>query len=317
MKDTKSNYRVDDVIDYLVNQDGARKLLSKLGIQVTQKDFEISEFERNFEHQRLILKDAAMVNAAPVDVAIDVKLGQPTTDQVCELMYGYGRDCGIRILFFNNYNFMLDEGNLSADEIVVESLVGAMNQYPVRIYLIRIMENNNMGGFNFETVRFPEDDPIYDVDELLTLEKFKESEFWRVYYYGVDNIYKDNIDVFSAGIHNRNQFEQITEGGDWEVHLIWNDDGVTFSAIIPIENLNEATKMFLGDNGESGDMYRDFEKSISITPEKKVQIVVRAWEFPLSRLYVADCIEKKGYGLLIKAGFWKFTEIIEGLFETK
>ena len=41
--------------------------------------------------------------------------------------------------------------------------------------------------------------------------------------------------------------------------------------------------------------------------------MVKAWEFPVSKLYAADCIEKKGYALMIDTFFHKFTNIINDL----
>jgi hypothetical protein len=317
MTNNKKEWKMDDVVNYLTNQGGAKKLLADLGIKVS--DNYVDFFKLKFDHFRcgITMQEIPIEDRDPLDIAIDVEFGQPTTDQVSDLVYGYGRSCGLRIILFNDDDTITDRDNLGADEIIVSSLMDAMNKYPVGLYLAKIhQEESDDGGYTFEKVKVPEDEPIYGINDLPTMEKLKEAEFWCVYYDGVDNQYKDTVDVFSGAIHNSTQFTNIIDSVNCETHLVWNNEGVTFSAIVPFEHLSAATDIFLNENENAFDLYRDYEKSITITADKNVKIVVKPWEFPLSRLCVSDYSEKRGYALLIRSGFWKFYDIIEGFFET-
>lgn len=318
MSNNNKEWKIDDVIKYLLSKVGAETLLADLGIKVSYNFVDYSKIKFDQFRCGIILKEIPIENRDPLDIAIDLKLGPPTTDQVCDLVYGYGRSCNMRVILFNDYETVSDRYNIGADELIVSNLVDAMNQYPLGLYLAKVHhEDSDAGGFTFEKVNLPEDEPVYGMNDLPTMEKFKETEFWFVYYDGVDKDHIETLDVFSEGIHNSTQFTIIIGNFNFDITLVWNNEGVTYSTIVPYDYLVAARDIFLSDNKNAVDPYLDCEKSITITADRRVKIVVQAWEFPLSRLCGSDYSEKKGYGMLIKAGFWKFYNTIEGLFETK
>jgi hypothetical protein len=71
-------------------------------------------------------------------VYITIKHGQPTTDQVFEAVYGRGSKCRFRAIMYDGETLVADRDNPSADEIIVESFVDAMNSYGRNIFLMKV-----------------------------------------------------------------------------------------------------------------------------------------------------------------------------------
>ena len=60
-------------------------------------------------------------------ILIDLKPGEPTTDQVFDIVYKTGADCDKRVIMYTGGKSENDEGDPTADQYAVESLTNVMN----------------------------------------------------------------------------------------------------------------------------------------------------------------------------------------------
>ena len=103
---------------------------------------------------------------------INIKHGQPTTDQVFDAVYGRGAKCKIRVIIFDGKVSEANCCNPAANEYVVDSLITAMIGYPLNLHLVKLMSDDSEDDQN-DMEGFAEPTPEYTMQELPSPEEFR------------------------------------------------------------------------------------------------------------------------------------------------
>ena len=139
-KKIESNNRVENIIEHLSNHGSAKKLLNQIKIDVVDEKFEISSYYQEFGTSGLMLKSVPIADSESVDIVIDIKPGQPSTSQVCDVIYERGKDFAIRIIVFIENVSSFDSDDVGADKRVVGRLIDSINEYSTNLYLVKLTE---------------------------------------------------------------------------------------------------------------------------------------------------------------------------------
>jgi hypothetical protein len=201
-RETKTTQKIFDYIQ----KEGPAVLLEKMGIN----DFKFASIENKWnekdDHKSMICNLVKKIKEENAGLYIDIKHGKPTIDQVFDAVYEKGAKCKIRIIMYDGQTLKEELGSPTADECVVESLINAMNAYPLNLYLVKIE------GDDFDTAIDDMDDfekpvPEYSMEELPSPENFCRGEFWILYFGSLDEDDYHPWKVFSQGIRDSSEWK--------------------------------------------------------------------------------------------------------------
>ncbi len=145
-------------------------------------------------------------------ILIDLRIGQPSVNQVYDALYDIGGDCDIKVIIYTDGNNDKDKGIPVADEYVVATLIRELQYNNIPIILFTIDQDTL-------TEKFDSYQDWYSVNRLRsckipTKENFMGTTFWCVYF-----------DSFSEWLYEPwTAYNGLLNGGNNGNYIIYFDD---------------------------------------------------------------------------------------------
>jgi hypothetical protein len=288
-----------------IQKEGPAVLLNKMGID----DFKFMSIENKWnesdDHKSIICNLVKEIREETAEVYIDMKHGQPTTDQVFDAVYGRGAKCKIRIIMYDGKESKEDVGNPAADEDVVESLIEAMNAYPLNLYLVKLESDDieaaidNMGDFEKPV-------PEYSMEELPSPDEFRRGEFWCVYFDSLDEEDYHPWKAFSDGIRDAAEWQlTLFTQEEAEIPLYWDNDGIKYIVKQKDESDDYLKNIWSSKHEELKKRYNG-RVEFEYLPGKLPKITIHYSDRPISWLVTATSYEKFDFAIQLHDDFYGF-----------
>ena len=308
MANTIRDKAVDQIINCLSDEEESMEFLDDLRIFSPLECFEIERYEISDTHRGIVLTLIGEYESC--NLIVDVKSGSPSIDQVHNVIYRHGVNCGFRVIIYTGGENSVAKNDPSQSEGVVRSLVNSLNQYNKNLYLIKLSDINPWTkDMNFVDMDRPYENYKFRTNEFPSEMKFRESEFWRVYFACLDSSSYDPMTAYDDGITNESEFGYHIETEFAHIYAEWNDSGMFYHAIS-----NEEYPSFLScfiKSPRVKKLLTGMELSIQSKPGKPDEIIVKVANFPLNRLNYAPWNEKMAYAMMIKANLYNIQDLIE------
>jgi hypothetical protein len=123
------------IVEYLCNPDSAIQFFRETQIADVTGIQSIHRYVRTDGRQGLVLNVTEKGASENSQVIIDIKYGQPGTDQLCEDIYGAGSLSGTRVLVHTGVVDDVDDDNPGANLNLVGNPVSKINQLLLRSIL--------------------------------------------------------------------------------------------------------------------------------------------------------------------------------------
>ena len=302
---------VDEIIKTLSNKDKVTQFLKENEISDIDTINDIQQYEREDSRKGLILKVKETNNSGLIKIMIDIRSGQPSIDQVYDAVYELGADFSKRVIMYTGGKSGGDDHNPTVGPYLVESLAGAMNEYPLGLYLVKKSESIISKGLtDFTVIAQPHGVLKFQMKDLPSKLQFREVEFWRVYFWSsYEGIYRP-WEAFSDGFIDRFNYGFWMPINNLRIAVRWTKEGAYFTVTqtnddyhalkeIWIEKENELRKIFDGNDIE---LVKDHGKLS--------KLIIKYWEFTSTVLLNATPDEKKDYAESIYRKFCTLVGII-------
>ena len=245
---------------------------------------------------------------------INIKHGQPTTDQVFDAVYGRGAKCKIRVIIYDGKVSDANCCNPAADEFVVDSLITAMNAYPLNLHLVKLMSNDSEDD-QHDMEGFTEPTPEYTMQELPSPEEFRIAEFWCVYFDSLDEDGYASWRPFSAGLREsaKRKLTLYTEKHA-EIQLNWENDGIKFIVKQTDESVDYLQRIWSLKQDELKQDY-DGRVEFEYLPGKLPKIIIHHSDRLLSWLVTATSQEKDDFAKDLHEDFYGLRYYLDDVVE--
>ena len=132
-KNRNSKLTVEDYVERLSNEEEVIKFMKKHEICNANFIDDIKAYTKNQCHKAIILTAREEGSDNPIEILIDIKAGEPSTDQVYNAIYDIGKHCEKRVIMHGGINKNETYGPATG-EMVVGSLIECMNNYQMNIF---------------------------------------------------------------------------------------------------------------------------------------------------------------------------------------
>jgi hypothetical protein len=302
---TENIYNLDSIIQHFEKSDAIAKLLKQHNIAKIKSVEMVQRYQKDENRSRLLITGKEQETGQTEKILIDYKLGEPCIDQVYDAIYEIGKDCSKRIIMFGGVgkNEVLDP---ATNESVVESLITGMNDYPLNLYLVKLdcnkleteLRSMDLASDFFYTV-------IFSINDLHSEERFREEEFWEIYYDYENMKGKDysSKPEFFGPISNKFKYGKSDFGYPVEFAIDWFNDGA-FLVVTQRNNKTDYLKEFWKTRkDELQQLSQNNETRFTYTPGKFPRIASKVWNFPLKCLVSATNAEKMEFAKLLHSQF--------------
>ena len=313
-QETKCN--VSEIVEHLSNADEIIKFLHENSIAKVAVVESTERYEAGENRQGIILKVQETGKDSVSGVMIDIREGQPSTDQVYDAIYGIGKDCTKRAIVFTDARNENDRGNPAADEYAVGNVIKAMGAYQLNLYFLKLKGNLFQPElYNMEIFKNPKQQ--YSLKDLPSPERFCAEEFWSIYLDFYNEAFYKGWEVFNGGIH------EISEWG----YMLYID--ADYFADFPAYWDNNGIRLVIQESHETDDQIKkiwmlkkdDLEKrfpgcvELEYLSDKLTKIVIKYSDRPISWLLTATSQEKIAFAKIFYKGFWELRWLLEGQLE--
>jgi hypothetical protein len=160
---------------------------------------------------------------------IDLKIGQPSVNQVYDALYDIGGDCDIKIIIHTNGSNENDKGIPVTDEYVVAPLIRELQCSNIPIILFSIDQDTL-------TEKFDSYQDWYSVNrrnacKIPTKENFMGTTFWWVYFDYFDECFYDPRAAYDGWLNRGKNGNYVIYLDDFfygEIRPIWDEKGARF-----------------------------------------------------------------------------------------
>jgi hypothetical protein len=163
------------------------------------------------------------------EIYVDLKPGQPSTEQVYEAVYGTGKESQKRVIIFTDEHLTSEGRNPTVDEIAVRSLVESLNECPLNLYLVQV--KGAIYGFQLYRIDMIEKpDCGRKLAKVPSPIEFRVEEFWSIYFDWYNEGWYEPWTVFDTGFRPIEDWGHMlwTEPEVAEIPVYWNDSGVSY-----------------------------------------------------------------------------------------
>ena len=307
---TENIYNLDSIIQHFEKSDAITKLLKQHEIAKIKSVESVERYQKNENRSGLIITGKEESNDQTEKILIDFKLGDPSISQVFDAIYEIGKDCSKRIIMFGGVgkNEVRDP---ATDEYVVASLITSMNHFPLNLYLVQLdcskfktdLRNLDLVGGIFTKVKF-------SINDLLSKERFREVEFWNIYYDSFKHSFYPGWKPFKRGIINKSKYSCWVIAGAIEVKLEWTNDGAFFTVMLAGNGTDYLKKIWQTKKGELQKLFQDQEIQFICLPGTSPKIAIKFWDHPLNCLVNASNAEKMDFAKSLYTQFYKLVRLV-------
>lgn len=303
--------KMDRISGYLKNKEIVHDILTTHGIVTGGEIESLDAYERGEDRRGVIVNLKGKSRKSTMKIMIDVKWGEPCIDQVYDAIYEIGKDCKKRLIMFNGEKNEKDDANPAAYELVVSSLIANMNAYPLGLSLMKINSQFEIEKVDLDVYERAKSANTYSMSDLPSKEKFREAEFWCVYYDSHNEAFYEEWKAFSSGIQKTSEFGEGWEINGLEVLVNWNEKGVFFTVKVDDRENDYVTAVWNLKESELRQRYPGRKVELVSLPGKLPMIHVGFWDIPLSWLVTASTEEKATHAELLIDEYRAFIEIME------
>jgi hypothetical protein len=310
-KQNSMEEKMDGVSRYLTNKEIIHDILTTHGIVTGEEIASLDVYERGDDRIGVIVNIKGKSKKSKVKIIIDVKLGEPCIDQVYDAIYEIGKDCDKRLIMFNGEKNETDDENPGAYEPVVSSLIPNMNAYPLGLSLMKFKDQFEIEKVDLDAYETSESANTYSVGDLPSKEKFREAEFWLVYFDSFLQAFYKPWEAFSSGIEKTSEYGQWWDINGLECHTAWNGEGSFFTVRGGDSDNDYVTAVWELKKNQLKERYPGRKVELENLPGKLPRIHIGCWDLPLSWLLMASTEEKSAHAeLLLKEhlGLMEFME---------
>ena len=227
------NYDVIEMIKLFAEDERFKKFLEEYKIaNVLEVNFK-KYFKKDDGRCTAIIDVQEQFFNHSTKILIDLRIGQPSVNQVYDALYDIGQDCDIKIIMFTDEYNDCDNGIPIADDFVVAPLIGELQDENIPIVLFSI-------DCDTLTEKYVD---IYQswsaVNRLRpcripTKEQFMSSTFWCVYFDSFNVGFYESWNAYTGlmnGEQNGNYIIYIDDFFHGEIRLVWDDKGARFEIL--------------------------------------------------------------------------------------
>jgi hypothetical protein len=290
---TKNIKTVDSIIQHFEKKDVITNLLLQHDIAKIKSVESVQRYKKDANRGGLIISCKGECTDQTEKILIDFKLGEPCIDQVNDAIYTQGKDCSKRIIMFGGVGES-DAIGPATDEYVVGSLITSMNEYSLNLVFVKL-DCNHLDTEVYDLI-FPEqvrhESAIF---EIPSEERFREAEFWNVYFDSLNDGFYQSWTAFEYGISNKSKYGWFLSDNAVEVKLNWTNEGVLFTVTQTHDDTDRFEEIWQTKNSELRQLFRDNEMQFIYSPGKLPKITIKFWDLPLNCLISASNAEKIDY----------------------
>jgi hypothetical protein len=266
---------IDDIIEHWSKEDMAITMLTKYGFAEAESIEKIDSYESGQYRKGLIFHVREKDTNTIQKILIDIKIGQPSTDQVCEAIYKVGKNCHKRIIVYTEGYNEDDKGNPAADMYVVDNLIAVMNAYPLNLELFYLNEDT-FSLISYDESSYKVTSHEYPYIEVPSIMQFRFEEFWNVYLDSLAEGFYIPWEAFSGNFRDTS---------DWGYHLFvdpiadmpvyWNESGIMFIVKQMHDNHEHLKKLWDAKKNEIQKQYGTSNVDFEYLPGKlpKIRII--------------------------------------------
>jgi len=304
MSSQEKKWSVSEVIVNLSKVEEAAEFLHEQGIAQVGAVESIEGYEADDGRKGLIMNVNEAGSEALSKLIIDIRAGQPSTDQVYDAVYGIGKECTKRVIVFTDEKTGDDGWNPTVDEFVVKNLIEVMNEYQLELFLVKFsddaMQPDLIAKGTFE------DEPEYSIADLPSPERFRAEEFWIVYFDYHNGLWYKPCETFS-GIRELTDWGHMlfTEPEVVEIPVFWNDSGMKYVVKQTEEDPDYLRKVWTLKQNELKDRYQgrvDFE----YLPGRLPKFIIQYSDRPVSWLITATPKERLEFAKQLHEDVFEF-----------
>ena len=312
MNNTTENINnLDSIIQHFEKSDAITKLLKQHEIAKIKSVGSVRRYKMDENRSGLLIYGKEEETGRTEKILIDFKLGGPCINQVFDAIYEIGKDCSKRIIMFGGVgkNEVRDP---ATDEYVVASLITSMNHYPLYFSLVQLdCSKLETELFNMDLVGEILSGPDSSINDLPSKERFREAEFWEVYYDSLNESFYRSWQAFEYGIDNDTKYGWKFCGPFLEVKVKWTNEGAFFF-VVPTRDSNVHLKeIWQTKKGELQKLFQEQEIQFICLPGKFPRIAIKFWDHPLNCLVNASNAEKMDFAKLLHSKYIDLLNLIE------
>jgi hypothetical protein len=229
MKETY-NAAFESIIEEIQNEDHLRDFFQKYDIVNVDRILDCSRYQLTSYRGGLILDVKETGAEKSIRISIDLKLDQPSVNQVYEALYGTGKDCDIRIILYSHGHNEGDINDPTADESVVYSLVNRLQEDNVPIFLSEVKWIGSELIFDHLHQLWEEVHRLKP-NKTLTKEQFTAETFWTVYFDSFNEGFYEPWEAYDGGFRNIDDWGHciyIDCAVCGAIELYWDQGGVRY-----------------------------------------------------------------------------------------
>jgi hypothetical protein len=301
---TESIQNLDSIIQHLEKKDSIMKLLKEHQISKITSVESVLRYQKDANRGGLIITGKEECSGQTEKILIDFKLGDPSINQVYDAIYETGKDCSKRIIMFGGLakDEVLDP---ATNEYVVGSLITSMNHYQLNLYFVQLdcikfetyLRNLDLVGDIFWMMKFT-------INDLPSIERFREAEFWNVYYDSLKQRLSDSLKAFRSGFNNKSKYGRSVINFVFEFKVEWTNDGAFFTVMETSDNTDYLKEIWQTKKGQLQQLFQDQEIQFICLPGKLPKIAIKYWDHPLNCLVNASNAEKMEFAKLLHSQFY-------------
>jgi hypothetical protein len=312
MSKIEAKIGVNEIIEQMSKQEEISKLLQKIGIQNVKLIEPIKNYKTKEHRQGVVIKARKNGDAETLSIIIDVKEGQPTTNQVFDALYGIGAESVTKILMFTGAQLKNDRNDPGANDLVVQNFVKNIRRYQVNIHLIRVTSSQDK-SLCYEIIETDDHDDEIEYARLPVQEVLRQHEFWDVYYW---------YSQLNNFMYPWETFEGCLDNGYEEGHM-YGLNGLDLYARLDEKGLSFEVRNNGGDNNyletiwtckkyDLQVLFPDCEVKYVVQPGKLPRVKINVWNTPMSSICTAPIAEKKRWAKKILNEFGKLNDLMDG-----
>ncbi len=308
---TENINNLDSIIQHLEKKDAILKLLHQHKIAKIKSVESVERYKKDANRGGLIITGKEEINGPIEKILIDFKLGKPCIAQVFDSIYEIGKRCSKRIIMFGGVgkNEVIDP---ATDEHVVESLITTMNDYPLNLSLVQL------DCSKFETKLFDMDlstrnffGSEFSIKDLPSKTRFREAEFWDVYFNSLREKYYYPSSAFNYVITNKSQYGKCIHYFALKFKVEWTNDGAFFTVMQRKAGTSTLKEIWQTKKDELQQLSQDNETRFKYLPGKFHKIETKLWNYPLKCLVSASNAEKMEFAKLLHSKYFDLDRLMD------
>jgi hypothetical protein len=308
-KNTSIKSKEISMVHKLINETIMSGLLEKYCIDDCGAMKQVEAYECDNDHIGLIAEAKNKNTNDKEKLIIDALVGYPVAEQVFNVLYKKGSDCGKRIIVYTkgSADFYTYGGE---DDDAIKNLVENLNRYGTNIFMVKMNYDSDEGRFKYMVTAKPPIILDYEPSKLPSEAKLKEEEFWGVYYWQQFEGSYYPWEAFTDYMHEPRKFGHVYGPDGAEMYVKWTEKGLFFEAIDENDEIEYLKPIWDNRKHELQMLFPDTETTFIFKPGKLPRLLVKIWSAPVQSLVNTTISEKKRLASEILEKFNNFVDFI-------